>query len=162
MLTRSQWCVAIVLTLAGCSSSQRVDRHYAPQRTAHEPQPKSGVQATAAAAKAGLIRVREPEWRASVQSPLRIAGEARGYWFFEAAFPLKLLDAHGEPIAHSYAQAQGEWMTEDFVPFVAELPFAAPTTPTGTLVLEKQNASGLPEHADELRIPVCFHECSGT
>jgi hypothetical protein len=49
-------------------------------------------------------------------------------------------------------------MTEDFVPFSAILPFAVSSTPKGRLVLEKDNPSGLPEHADELIIPVYFKE----
>jgi len=35
--------------------------------------------------------------------------------------------------------------------------FENPETATGTLVLEKDNPSGLPEHADELRVPVRFN-----
>ena len=47
-------------------------------------------------------------------------------------------------------------MTENFVPFRTELEFRTPTTERGTLVLEKDNPSGLPENSDELRIPVRF------
>ncbi len=47
-------------------------------------------------------------------------------------------------------------MTAEFVPFRAVLTFAAPATERGTLVLEKDNPSGLPENADELRIPIRF------
>lgn len=91
-----------------------------------------------------------------MQSPLVVTGEARGTWFFEGSFPVALLDAHGNTLLQTYAQAQGEWMTEDFVPFRSELTFAAPPTATGTLLLEKDNPSGLPEHDDEFRIPVRF------
>jgi hypothetical protein len=42
------------------------------------------------------------------------------------------------------------------VPFSAILNFPAPTTATGTLVLQKDNASGLPEHDDALIVPVSF------
>jgi hypothetical protein len=93
---------------------------------------------------------------ASVRSPLQIAGEARGPWFFEASFPVTLLDASGGVLAQSPAQASGDWMTEGFVPFAAQLTFAPPTTPTGTLVLTRNNPSGLPEHDAELRLPVRF------
>jgi hypothetical protein len=106
--------------------------------------------------KSDLIRINTPRPNYSIASPLLIEGEARGYWFFEATFPIKLLDGDGNVIAQHYAQAQDEWMTEDFVPFTAELNFISPDTKKGTLVLEKDNPSGLPEHADELRIPVSF------
>jgi spore germination protein GerM len=49
-----------------------------------------------------------------------------------------------------------EWMTEEYVPFEATLSFNPPQTETGTLILSKDNPSGLPEHDDELRIPVRF------
>lgn len=113
--------------------------------------------APAPAAEAELaIRVSTPTADAVVSSPLVVTGEARGSWFFEATFPVTLLDADGKPLVRGFAQAQGEWMTEDFVPFKAELVFTAPAGATGTLLIEKANASGLPEHAGELRIPIRF------
>ena len=104
--------------------------------------------------KADLIKVSTPCPNQVVQSPLLIKGEARGFWFFEADFPVKLFDKNGNLIALAIARAQGEWMTEDFVPFETELNFEVSNTQKGTLVLEKDNPSGLAEHYDELRIPV--------
>jgi hypothetical protein len=103
-----------------------------------------------------LIRVTAPTANATVQSPLTITGEARGNWYFEASFPVEILDANGKVLGTHYAQAQGEWMTENFVPFRSTLTFTSPTTPTGTLVLHKDNPSGLPEHDAQVRIPVRF------
>jgi hypothetical protein len=91
-----------------------------------------------------------------VKSPLTIKGEARGNWYFEASFPVKLFDANGEQLAINPAEAKGDWMTTNYVPFEVTLTFATPTTNTGTLVLLKDNPSGLPEHADQLSIPVRF------
>lgn len=93
---------------------------------------------------------------AVVTSPLQVVGEATGSWYFEATFPLQLLDADGRLLVESYAQAEGEWMTESFTPFRGELRFVAPIAGEGTLVLHKANASGLQEHADELRVPIRF------
>lgn len=108
--------------------------------------------------KADVIRVAKPRPNESVKSPLIIEGEARGPWFFEATFPIKLIDENGNILARHYAQAKGEWMTDDFVPFGAELNFAVPNDQKATLVLEKDNPSGLPEHSDELRIPVILQK----
>jgi hypothetical protein len=119
-------------------------------------EPPQPAQAAPVSPKSDLIRVQNPQPGALVASPLRVAGEARGTWYFEASFPVTLLDAQGRVLVKTHAQAKGEWMTESFVPFESELSFAPPTTATGTLVLEKDNASGLPEHADELRLPVRF------
>ena len=105
---------------------------------------------------ADLIRVASPKSNAIILSPLTIEGEARGSWFFEASFPVRLLDANSNEIAVQPAQAQEEWMTENFVPFTAILQFEAPATNTGTLVFEKDNPSGMSANADELRVPVRF------
>lgn len=91
-----------------------------------------------------------------VASPLVVSGEARGTWYFEASFPVKLLDANGKELVAVPAQAQGDWMTENFVPFIATLIFETPTTETGTLILKKDNPSGLPEHDAEVRVSVKF------
>jgi hypothetical protein len=105
-----------------------------------------------------MIKISSPKPGDTISSPLLIKGEARGTWYFEASFPVKLLDADGNIIAVHYAQAQGEWMTEEFVPFTSELIFEAPQTETGTLVLQKDNPSGLEENDASIEIPVKFTE----
>jgi len=104
--------------------------------------------------KADLIRINQPRPNDTISSPFIIKGEARGYWFFEASFPVKLLDENGNIIKQTIAQAQDEWMTEDFVSYEAVLTFSVPKDQKGTLILQKDNPSGLPEHDDELRIPI--------
>jgi len=114
------------------------------------------AEPTVPAAKDDLIVVDTPLPYSSIQSPLVISGKARGNWYFEASFPVKLYDANKTLLAQAPAQAQGEWMTTSYVPFSITLTFATSTTPTGTLVLEKDNPSGLPEHDNQLEIPVTF------
>lgn len=106
--------------------------------------------------KDNLIWVDTPLPNQSVIDPITLNGYAKGSWFFEATFPIKVLDANGKLIGQTAAQAQGDWMTDEYVEFMASLNFTKPTTVTGTLVLEKDNPSGLPENADELRIPIMF------
>ncbi len=108
--------------------------------------------------KQDLIRINNPWPNQTIENPLSIEGEARGFWFFEASFPIKLYDGKGNLLGVAIAQAEGEWMTENFVPFQAKLDFSFSVTEKGTLVLEKDNPSGLPENADELRIPVVFKQ----
>lgn len=108
--------------------------------------------------KADLIRISAPLPNSFIKSPLEVKGEARGYWFFEADFPVKIFDDNGFLLGIRPAQALGEWMTEDFVPFSLTLPFASPSALKGKLVLEKDNPSGLPENEDQLVIPVFFKE----
>lgn len=104
------------------------------------------------------IRIDSPRPNTEVTSPLVISGEARGTWYFEATFPIVIRDANGRELARSFAEAEGDWMTEDFVPFTANIEFNEPTTPTGTLILEKANPSGLPANADSLNVPINFTE----
>lgn len=103
---------------------------------------------------ADIIKIKKPLPDESISSPLLIEGEARGNWYFEANFPVKLLDGEGHEIAAGIVQAQGDWMTEAFVPFYDIIQFAVATSTNGTLVFIKDNPSGLPENSDELRIPV--------
>jgi hypothetical protein len=145
--------VILCLVAVGCVACGGVEK------PSPEPQPATVGESPAPAPAAqheGEIRVAAPLAEAVVSSPLVVSGEARGSWYFEANFPVTLLDADGKPVVRGYAQAQGEWMTEEFVPFKAELAFTAPAGASGTLLIEKANASGLPEHAAELRIPIRF------
>lgn len=101
-----------------------------------------------------LIYLETPLVNQVISSPLTISGQARGSWFFEASFPIKLYDSNGELLGIALAQSIGDWMTNDFVPFMAELDFNYSSSTEGVLVLEKDNPSGLPEYDDQLSIPV--------
>lgn len=102
------------------------------------------------------VRPSSPRPNAVVSSPLAVSGAARGAWFFEADFPVRLLDGGGRELAAAAARAEGEWMTEDFVAFEATLSFGPPATETGLLVLERSNPSGLAENAALVALPVRF------
>jgi hypothetical protein len=111
--------------------------------------------------KADLIRVDSPRPNTSIKSPLTITGQARGNWFFEASFPIFLTDWNGKIIAQGIATAEGDWMTTDFVPFKATLTFdtgdiSGHYSNRGTLILKKDNPSGLPENDDALEYQVEF------
>lgn len=108
------------------------------------------------------IRIDSPRPHMTIKSPVVITGEAVGGWYFEASFPVKIVDAEGTTIAEGPAQAQGEWMTPDFVPFEATFSFATPKSKTGTLILHNDNPSGLPENDAELRVPIRFDESAET
>ncbi len=90
-----------------------------------------------------------------VTSPLSVSGFAKGTWFFEANIPVSLEDEDGNVIVQVGGMAQSEWMTEDFVPFAAELVFTTDKE-NGWLVIRKDNPSALPEYDAEFRIPVKF------
>ncbi len=110
--------------------------------------------------KSDLIKTNNPRPNQIIENPLFVSGEARGGWYFEASFPVKLYDDNDFLLGVVPAQSLEEWMTEDFVPFSATLSFAVPSISKGRLVLEKDNPSGLPEQNDQLIIPVYFKEAS--
>jgi hypothetical protein len=98
-----------------------------------------------------------------VESPLRLTGEARGNWFFEASAPVSLVNWDGLIIAEGIITAEGEWMTTEFVPFSGELTFTSPYKEgdpdfmkRGALIFKKDNPSGLPENDDALEFTVWF------
>lgn len=104
-----------------------------------------------------LIRLDTPLPNQTIQSPLVIKGVARGYWFFEASFPVTLVNWDGLIIAQGIAKAKGDWMTTEFVPFEANLTFTIDKNAysnKGTLILKRDNPSDLPQNNNSLEIPV--------
>jgi len=115
--------------------------------------------------KTDLIRINNPRPNQTVSSPLIITGEARGSWYFEASFPVILTNWDGLIIAQGVAQAKSDWMTTDFVPFEATLTFIVDKdtySNRGSLILKKDNPSGLPENDDALEIPVVIAGVTGS
>lgn len=101
-----------------------------------------------------LIRVIEPKPNSVISSPVTIVGMARGVWFFEGSFPIRLEMGSGTVVAVGVAKALGEWMTEEFVPFEGLLTFSTQATGSATLIFKKDNPSGLSEKDDRLSFPV--------
>jgi short subunit fatty acids transporter len=106
--------------------------------------------------KTDLIKINSPRPNAIVGNTIEINGEARGTWFFEASFPIKLVDEAGNELATTVAQATSDWMTENFVPFKATIEFQNTGIKKANLMLIKDNPSGLPENDDFLRVPIKF------
>lgn len=108
-------------------------------------------------ARPEAMRLFSPRPNDEIFSPLKISGQARGSWFFEGSFPVMLVDWDGRIIAQGIARAKSEWMTQEFVPFEAEMEFKKPEYKNnGSLILKKDNPSGLPQNDDALEIPVYF------
>jgi hypothetical protein len=103
-----------------------------------------------------LVEVEKPLPNMDISSPLTVTGKAKGYWYFEGTFTIKLYDAYDNLLAETTAEAQGDWMTEQFVSFEATLTYDAPDDQRGRLVLERANPSGKAENAQSYSIPVIF------
>jgi hypothetical protein len=105
-----------------------------------------------------LIRVTTPLPGSDVTATLSLRGEARGSWYFEGSFPLAVVDREGDTIAQGSATAQGDWMTEDYVPFTATLSLPVFRQRTeARVILTKSNPSGRPEHEDSFEYRIMLH-----
>jgi len=134
--------ILLTIFLSGCTISNPLNTK--PQITIQEPTNRN--------IKIDLIKSNQ-----IIESPLIITGQARGGWFFEASFPIKLVDSQGELVAQTIASTKGEWMTDDFVPFSATLEFASlEKTNQGTLIFIKDNPSDMRELDDQLSISVLY------
>lgn len=102
------------------------------------------------------INIYTPANDSQISSPLTVLGEVPGNWSFEASFPVQLKDSNGNVVIQQPATLHGDWMTESLVPFSVNLTFEKPATSTGTLVLQKDNPSGLPENDDSVSIAIKF------
>jgi len=103
-----------------------------------------------------LVNLESPKPNSIIRSPLEVVGEVAGFWFFEADFPIKILDANENELGIGIAQAIGPSMTVSLVPFEATVEFKYSPTPTGFLILEKDNPTGFEENDQEIRYPVRF------
>jgi hypothetical protein len=106
---------------------------------------------------AELVVVTSPVPNSDIDSPLAVTGMAPGNWFFEATAPIDVVDWNGKIITETYIQAEGNWMTEDLVPFSGVIVFDkeefTPYT-RATLILRRHNASGLPENDAAVEVPL--------
>lgn len=110
-----------------------------------------------------LIKINSPSPGEKISSPVSISGEARGTWYFEASFPITIVDWDGKIIGEGHATAKGDWMTEDFVPFEATIDFVKPDnfqagtfSERGAIILHNDNPSGDPSKDKAVEMPVVF------
>ncbi|EKE16365.1 MAG: hypothetical protein ACD_11C00018G0001 [uncultured bacterium] len=105
---------------------------------------------------AEMVVLKKPKSNETISSPLKIEGEARGNWFFEGIFLIKLTDKEGNVLSQSNAKALSDWMTTKFVSFESEIIFDKKNFSEGILVFEKSNPSGIPENNQSFKLPVFF------
>jgi len=101
------------------------------------------------------IMILNPKQNQLVASPLKVEGQAKGTWFFEASLPVKLFDDNNNLIVAHYGTAEGDWMTEKPVKFNSDFVFSTTAT-SGYLVVSKDNPSGLPQNDASIKVPVRF------
>lgn len=103
------------------------------------------------------IIISSPKTKDVISSPAVVSGKAKGNWFFEGVFPVKIYDANDKLLGEGPAHFEGEtWMTEEFVNFKGEIGFKKPTTETGYIIFKNDNPSGLPEHDESFKLQINF------
>lgn len=122
-----------------------------------EPTPVTTPTPTGDFTSEGGTTITIDDWSgAPVTSPFTFSGEVPGTWASGGSFSVLLTDLNGNVLDQANAPLEGDWMTEDPVPFTVTLSFDQPGDSRGFLVLVKENPSGLPEKDDSLSIPVTF------
>lgn len=102
------------------------------------------------------IKIEKPLPNKVVTSPLIIKGKALGYWFFEANAPIEIQDKNFNTLAESYIEAEGKWMTEDFVDFSGKIEFESPNYKRGYLIFKRANPSGKKSKDRSYKLPILF------
>ncbi len=100
------------------------------------------------------VSIFAPASGASVEQTFDVAGIAPNAWYFEAVFPIQVRDPEDNVIARGQGQAQSDWTTPGPVPFKATITLNAPYHGSATLILMKDNPSGLPENDDSVTLPI--------
>ncbi len=152
------WFFIIAVILVGVWFFS-AERAHAPVAEAPVPSEvkNSKISAETAHTVSQMIELTTPALNTTVTSPISLSGRARGPWYFEASFSIELQKNDGTVIATTTGKAQGDWMTDNWVPFTATLAF--PTQPAGSLgkiVLRKDNPSGEPQNDMDTVVPVQF------
>jgi hypothetical protein len=86
-----------------------------------------------------------------------VRGKARGFWFFEASFPVFLIDKDGNQLAVGLASpepAGTDWMTSEFIGFKADMVVPETFTGPALLIIQNDNPSGLPENQKSVSFPI--------
>jgi hypothetical protein len=102
------------------------------------------------------IIVETPKPNDVVSGNFSISGKAKENWYFEAVFPVRLVDENNNEFASGQARATSDWTVPDYVPFTGEINFSSSTetTTTGFVIFKNDNPSGDPSRDKEFRVPV--------
>lgn len=155
MTSRSLFSILLIFSVVFTLSACNILKPTPPARQDAPPTPAAKISADLPGTDS--LKITSPAAGAVVVQPLIVMGEAKGSWYFEASFPVRLVDEQGNELARAVAEAQGDWMTEAFVRFQATFTSFDPGSATaGKLIFEKDNPSGLPENAESFEMPVQF------
>ncbi len=105
-------------------------------------------------ATADNITVDLPFAGAVVGKDFIIKGRARGGWYFEASFPVSVIDKDGKVLFQGPAKALGDWMTTEFVSFSVNVKVPEKYIGPANIILKKDNPSGDSARDASVTIPI--------
>lgn len=152
--------IAIVVSIIAFAAGVWYTREYNPAPIVETPNitptstPVETPKATYSNASSERIVVDLPKPGEAVASTFTVVGKARGGWYFESSFPLRVLSSTGSLLKEMPVQADGEWMTAEFVPFSETVTLPADYKGAAILILKNDNPSGLPENDASISIPI--------
>jgi hypothetical protein len=152
--------IALAVALVAFAAGVWYTREYAPTPVPESPIVENPTttpetpKPTYMNASADKIVVDSPKPGEAVGTTFSVMGKARGNWYFEASFPLQVLSSQGSLLKEMPVQADGEWMTTEFVPFSETVTLPPGTKGAATLILKNDNPSGLPENDASISIPI--------
>lgn len=149
MNTRVGWAIIAILTVVIAVLAVFLVVTPAPKQASDTLAPEDAAQPFVSE----NVKISSPVRNASVAKTFTVVGEARGTWYFEASFPVQVRDPDNNLVGQGIAQATENWMTNEFVPFTAPITVENYSGPA-TLVLMKDNPSGLPENEDSVEFPI--------
>jgi hypothetical protein len=108
------------------------------------------------------LKITTPKPHEIVTNPIKITGEATGVWYFEGDFPVVLTDLEGNTLSNSYAKAQGDWMSETFVPFEGELTYEVTEETQAVIEFKQSDPSGMGINDASFQVPVVLSPSGAT
>lgn len=92
-----------------------------------------------------------------LESGFIIEGKIKDGFFFEGTFPVEVQDDNGVTLGRTFANAQTDWMTTDYIEFKTQpISFEKKENSSGYIVFKKDNPSGLSENDREIKLKVRF------
>ncbi len=124
------------------------------QGTSTVPVTQVPVTTSAAQPLSDSVVITAPQSGETVGQSFEVKGTAPSGWYFEAVFPIVVRDPSGNIIANAQGQAQSDWTQPGNIPFVASTTLSTAYHGPATLILMKDNPSGLPENDDSTSITI--------
>lgn len=102
-----------------------------------------------------MIKLTNPPVGSSLSPNDMIAGLAKGPWYQAGVAPIIITDEKGSILAEGTIRAQGNWMTNESVPFIANIVIPAQASGSiGVIIIKNANPAGLP--ANDLSVETVF------